>query len=87
MSTIACVKIYKKDKMVSELKARDYWGLLFAFDPSITKYTFKATEDSVIFKIAGDGLYDLISEHKDFANNLIMTMCQRVKEKSKWVYV
>lgn len=80
------VNVIKKDKIVSEIKAHEYFGLLFAFDASQTNYTFKANEDCVIFKINGDGLYDVLPENKDFAHNLIMTMCQRIKEKNKWIY-
>jgi len=79
------INVLKNNKTIKTLTAKDYFGLLFAFDPSKTKYTFTAAEDTVLFKIDGDGLYDLLSEHKEFAHNLIMTMCRRVKNEDRWV--
>lgn len=79
------INVSKNGRTIKTLTAKDYFGLLFAFDPSQTKYTFTAAEDTVLFKIDGDGLYDLLSEHKSFAHNLIMTMCRRVKNEDRWV--
>ena len=80
------VRVHKGGKTIAELGPNRYWGLLFAFDPSPTQFTFTAAEDTLLFKLGGDALYEVLVDHKEVAQNLIMTMCRRVKEKDSGTF-
>lgn len=73
------VRFEKDGKTVKELGKSSYFGETYAFDPAPINLTISAIDDTLMFRLRGVELYDLINEHPDIARVLIPALCKRIR--------
>lgn len=73
------IRFIKDGKTIKDLKRGDAFGEVYAFDPAPIDITISAIDDTLMFKLTKDNLYDLINEHPDIARALIPSLCKRLR--------
>ena len=73
------VRVHKKDRELEQIGPRQVFGELLALDPAPRSATVTAMDDTLVFSLAGDLLYDLMAEHMDVTRGIIRVLCQRIR--------
>ena len=73
------MRFEKDGKTIKELGKSSYFGATYAFDPAPINLTISAIDDTLMFRLRGIELYDLMNEHPDIARALIPALCKRVR--------
>jgi CRP-like cAMP-binding protein len=73
------VKVHDGDKIFATLKSRDVFGELAALDPEPRSASITATQDTLLFQLEQDALYELMSEYIDVAKGIIQVLCRRLR--------
>ncbi len=76
------VEVIIDDKVVTRLSEKSIFGELAALDPEPRSAAIKTTQDTLVFKIESNVLYNLISQYTDVAKGIIKILCQRVRQNS-----
>lgn len=74
------VRVDIDDKTVATLREKNIFGELAIFDPEPRSATITTIQDTVVFKIESDVIYDLISRYTNVARGIIKILCQRLRE-------
>ena len=74
------VRVHDGGKVLGEMKAGEVFGELSALDPKPRSATVTALEETQVFKMSQDSLYELMSEHTDLARGIIRVLCQRIRD-------
>jgi CRP/FNR family transcriptional regulator, cyclic AMP receptor protein len=75
------VKIHQGDQVITELGERQVFGELAALDPEPRSAAATTTEETLVFELDRDALYELLAEHVDVAQGVIRVLCQRLRQK------
>lgn len=73
------VRFEKGGKTIKELGKNSFFGVTYAFDPAPIDLTISAIDDTLMFRLKGVEIYDLINEHPDIARALIPVLCKRIR--------
>jgi CRP/FNR family transcriptional regulator, cyclic AMP receptor protein len=73
------VRVHDGDKTIASLKTRDVFGELSALDPEPRSASVSAEEETHLFKLKHNVLYELMSEHIDVARGIIQVLCRRLR--------
>ena len=73
------VRVHDGDKIIAFLKTRDVFGELSALDPEPRSASVSAEEETLLFKLRYNVLYELMSEHIDVARGIIRVLCRRLR--------
>ena len=63
------------------LKEKQTFGLLAALDPEPRIVTATALEQTHLFRLDGDTLYDLMSDDVEITRGVIRVLCKRIRQK------
>lgn len=74
------VKVFDENKTLAELGAREVFGELSALTPEKRIASVVAIEDTLLIKIEGEVLYDLMNLHVGLAKGIIEFLCYRVRQ-------
>lgn len=75
------VKIHQADQVIAELGERQVFGELAALDPEPRSAAATTMEETLVFELDRDALYELLAEHVDVAQGVIRVLCQRLRQK------
>jgi len=73
------VRFSKGGKTIKDIKKGGSFGEVYAFDPAPIDITISAIDDTLMFRLTKDDLYNLINEHPDIARALIPSLCRRLR--------
>lgn len=74
------VRIAKGGKTLAELGKGSVLGEVYVFDPVKTNFSVTAIDDTLMFVLDKDILYNLIGEHPDIAKAFIPDLCRRLRK-------
>jgi len=74
------VKIHDGDKLITNMGSRDMFAELSALSPEKRIASATASEDSLLFKISGESLYEFMNLHAGFAKGVIEFLCFRIRQ-------
>jgi len=74
------MRVHDGDKTIAFLRTRDVFGELAALDPEPRMATVTANEETHLFKLRHDVLYEVMTEHIDVAKGIIRVLCQRLRK-------
>jgi CRP-like cAMP-binding protein len=77
------VKIHDEDRLIIEMGEREIFAELAALAPEKHIASVTALEDSLLFKISGEVLYELMNLHVGLARGIIEFLCFRVRQIAK----
>jgi len=77
------VRVHDEDRTIAELGERDVFGELAALDPEPRLASVTALEDTQLFRLDQDALYELMAEHIEVGRGIIRVLCQRLRSKVK----
>lgn len=73
------VRIHTEDRDISTLGERAVFGELATLDPEPRSASITALEDSLLFALEQESLYELMAEHIEVARGIIKVLCQKVR--------
>lgn len=74
------VSVYKKGKLLHEMKKGEVFGEVYAFSPYQSEVTISANEDASLLQIDNNTIYSLVDDHPDLAKTLISELCRRLRK-------
>jgi len=74
------VRVYTKDREIAQLGEREVFGEMAALDPEPRSATVAALEDTRLFRLEQEALYDLMAEHIEVARGIIRVLCRRIRK-------
>jgi len=75
------VRLHDGERTFAILEEKQVFGLLAALDPESRVVTATAVEETHLFRIDQEPLYDLISDSTEIARGIIHFLCQRLRQK------
>jgi CRP/FNR family cyclic AMP-dependent transcriptional regulator len=75
------VKVHVEGHTIATLGSSEVFGELAALDPEPRMASVTALEDTKLFKIEQDLLYELMAEHINVAKGVMRVLCQRLRNK------
>ena len=73
------VKVHQGSRQLAVLGERQVFGELSALDPEPRSATITALEETLLFEIDRDALYELLAEFVEVAQGIIQVLCQRLR--------
>lgn len=73
------VRVHTEGRDIATLRERDVFGELAALDPEPRSASITALEDSLLFALEQESLYELMAEHVEVARGIIKVLCQRIR--------
>ena len=73
------VEVRKNDKKVAEFGPREFFGELAALSPEVRTASVYSVENTLLFKIRNEELYEIMSGNFDLAKGIIEALCQRMR--------
>lgn len=73
------VRVHDGDRTIAILEQRDVFGELAALDPEPRVASVTALEDSHLFRLNQDALYEMMAEHIEVVRGIIRVLCQRLR--------
>lgn len=77
------VRAHRNGQTLREFNALTTFGELAALDAETADMTITALEDTIMFKLKGHALYQLMNEHKSLERSLIKELCRRLRSGSQ----
>ncbi|MDF1757912.1 MAG: cyclic nucleotide-binding domain-containing protein [Legionellaceae bacterium] len=74
------VKVHDDDILITEMGTREMFAELSALSPEKRIASVTALEDSLLFKLSGDSLYEFMNLHTGLAKGIIEFLCFRVRQ-------
>lgn len=79
------VRIHDGERTIAHLGEREIVGELAVLDPQPRSADVTATEDTVLFRLDRDVLYEMMSRHYDIAYGILRMLCRRLRTASETV--
>jgi CRP-like cAMP-binding protein len=73
------VRVHLGDRLIVERGDRTVFGELSALDAEPRSASITAMEDTLLFTLEQEALYELMSEHVELARGIIRVLCQRLR--------
>ncbi|HOJ63140.1 MAG TPA: cyclic nucleotide-binding domain-containing protein [Spirochaetota bacterium] len=80
------LKVFDGQKELAILKDKDVVGELSALDPEPRSASVIAIEDSILFKIDKNSLYQIISENVEITKGIIKVLCDRIRKSNAIIF-
>lgn len=80
------IRISKDGEKIAEFLNHSVFGEIYALDPQSSDFTVTALEDSTLFRISGDALYQLMNEHKSIGRSIISSLCRYVRTNNSVIF-
>lgn len=74
------VKVHDGDTHFATLGERNIFGELAALDPEPRMASITAVEETHLFKLEQEALYDLMSEHSGISKGIFHVLCDRLRK-------
>lgn len=74
------VEVDVDGKIIATLGDKDIFGELSIFDPEPRSATVTTTQETILFKIESDIVYDLIARYPNVARGIIKILSQRIRK-------
>ena len=75
------VRVHDGDRVITTLEKRDVFGELAVIDPEPRSASVTATEETHIFRLDQDSLYELMAEHIEIARGIMRVLCRRLRKR------
>jgi CRP-like cAMP-binding protein len=75
------VEVQDSGAVITTLRSRDVFGEMAALDPEPRNATIVAAEDTSLFKLEQEALYELVGEYPDVARGIIQVLSQRLRSR------
>ncbi len=75
------LRVHNEEEEIATLNEREVFGELAALDPEPRAASITALEDTLLFEIDGDPLYELMSEHMEISHAIIHVLCERIRSR------
>lgn len=75
------VDVIIDNELVTSLGEKSIFGELAALDPEPRSATIKSKSETLVFKIDGEIIYNLIAEYPNVARGIIKILCDRIRQK------
>jgi CRP-like cAMP-binding protein len=75
------VKVHDKDKVFATLGERDIFGEMAVLDTEQRSASITALEETRLFRINQEPLYELLAEHPEVTKGIIRVLCSRLRTK------
>jgi len=75
------VKVHDEESTIATLGPGEVFGELAALDPEPRMASVTALEETKLFKIEQEILYELMAEHINVAKGIMRVLCQRLRNK------
>ncbi len=76
------LRVHKDGKTLKELGNTSVLGVLYALDPSVSGVAVSVLEDTTLFRVPSETLYQLMSEHKSLEKAIIGSLCGQLRDLS-----
>lgn len=76
------LRVHKDGKTIKELGNTSVLGVLYALDPSVSGVAVSVLEDTTLFRVPSETLYQLMSEHKSLEKAIIGSLCGQLRDLS-----
>ena len=76
------LRVHKDGKTLKELGNTSVLGVLYALDPSVSGVAVSVLEDTTLFRVPSETLYQLMSEHKSLEKAIISSLCGQLRDLS-----
>lgn len=73
------VSVRVGDREVATLGEREIFGELAALDSEPRSATVTALEDTTVFRLGQEAIYELMGEHTDLTRGIIAVLCRRLR--------
>lgn len=73
------VKVHDKEKTLAEFGVRQVFGELAALSPEVRIASVTSLENTLLFKIHHDTLYEMMNRHIGLVKGIIEVLCQRMR--------
>ena len=73
------VRVHRGEREIAELVSRDVFGELSALDQEPRSASITALEDTTLFELDGEALYDLMADRVEAARGIIRVLCRRLR--------
>lgn len=77
------VRVHDGDYEITTMTTRDIVGELAVLDPFPRSASVTAIEDTVLFRLDQEVLYDLMSGHVEVVRGVIRALCRRLREQTE----
>ena len=77
------VRVHDGDRTLNFLDRRDVFGEMAALDPEVRSATVTAVEDTLMFRLSQDALYELMSNRSRVMRGFIHLLCQRLRARTQ----
>jgi CRP-like cAMP-binding protein len=77
------VRVHDGDRTIATLGEGAVFGELSVLDPEPRSASVTATDDTLLFRISQEALYELMSDRPSVAHSIIRFLCRRFRESSK----
>lgn len=76
------LRVHKDSKTLKELGNTSVLGVLYALDPAVSGVAVSVLEDTTLFRVPSETLYQLMSEHKSLEKAIIGSLCGQLRDLS-----
>mgnify|MGYP000840987259 FL=1 len=76
------LRVHKDGKTLKELGNTSVLGVLYALDPAVSGVAVSVLEDTTLFRVPSETLYQLMSEHKSLEKAIIGSLCGQLRDLS-----
>lgn len=76
------LRVHKDGKTLKELGNTSVLGVLYALDPAVSDVAVSVLEDTTLFRVPSETLYQLMSEHKSLEKAIIGSLCGQLRDLS-----
>jgi hypothetical protein len=75
------VRVHNEDREIARMGEGSVFGELAALDPRPRVASVTAVEETFLFSVEQDSLYELMAEHPVMLRGIIKTLCERLRER------
>lgn len=75
------VRVHHGDATLAELGARTVFGELAVLDPEVRSASVTAVDDTLLFRLDQDALYEVMSERPEVTRGIVRFLCGRVRSR------
>jgi CRP-like cAMP-binding protein len=76
------VQVKDEERTLNYLGKRDVFGEMAALDPEPRSASVIASEDSLLFRLSQEGLYELMARRSGVTRGIVRILCQRLRART-----